>query len=867
MDYRVKTIVGGIEMLEAAGTVTKQADGVTYQPPSISAIKLLDNATLATMEIGATPSDCLTFTINDPNKQNYDGETVELWIAPPASDTAVMQEMSSIEDSVGSTASSEGMDTREPDELDDDDGSEGEDPTQEELAEVAAATTANIESAYTTFEGEAETIVDEQTDEAEEPEWKRVGTFFVQSQTNTDDGKLITLTCYDSMQKLNRWFIPTNRTATVQNMFDDFRAQALEELQVTIDEFDYDEDATRSITMPSPVTYREVLGWFAGLVGGFATCDDDGSIGFALYAFSDGLYLDSALNYMNVDASGELELDGIECDKGFIQEDILSSGFEADLKFKNPFMTQEILDEILETYKGIRFSGGALGMPWDASMDAGSFIRIMSAEEYRNYLQLQNALAEGGTDEEILAIKENMNALGKVLLISYQLIDFNGDATTTIASVCNSVTANENQMTSPTDAKFNRVTAKIVETEQLIALKADIEDLEAQNAMFTNAVIQTGTANDFSATKIAFDTAAGQTFTAAQITALNAAFDQAVVGTISASNISSVLGTFSSLITDDFEADEVKAATAYLQTALIQTLQVEYLKAGYARVDLANIGSAMIEDTWINRLLVQTGLLANDADIFTLDAIQVNASSITAGTIDVERLIVTYQGEKYLIHIDPTTQQPTYQKLDGGVIQDNTIAANKIVANSITTAQITTQNLVGTNGWINLAAGVFAYWNNTNGNGIVWDGSHLTIGAESITMGTVDIGQAIADAEAAVQDMQDRMDSGEFKGEDGEDALLLRVDSSRGTAFKNSEVNTVLSAVIFYGGTRIENIDALHSAVGQSAYLQWKWQGYDSDVWHTIANTDSRIGRDGFTLTLTPADVDIKAVFSCELID
>ena len=112
--------------------------------------------------------------------------------------------------------------------------------------------------------------------------------------------------------------------------------------------------------------------------------------------------------------------------------------------------------------------------------------------------------------------------------------------------------------------------------------------------------------------------------------------------------------------------------------------------------------------------------------------------------------------------------------------------------------------------------------------------------------------------------MQERMDSGEFKGED---AILLRVDSSRGTAFKNSEVNTVLSAVIFLGGERIETIEALHNAVSPSAYLQWKWQAYDSDVWHTIVSTDSRIGQGGFTLTLTPEDVDIKAVFSCELID
>lgn len=483
MDYRVKTIVDGIEMLETADEVTRQEDDVTYQPPSISAIKLLDNATIGTMEIGSTPSDCLTFTINNPNKQNYDGEKVELWIAPPEDDTAVMEEMTEIEDSVGDDASDEGMDDSESDELEDEDDSEGEEPTEEDLADAEETTAANIESMYTAFEGEAVESEDEDTDEAEEPEWIRIGTFYVQSQTNADDNSAVTLTCYDSMQKLNRRFFPSNSTATVQAMFDDLRTQALNNLDVVIDAFDYDEDAGRTITMPSPVTYREVIGWFAGLVGGFATCDDDGSIGFAMYAFSDGLYLDSALNYINVDSSGEMELDGIECDTGFVQQNIISSGFEADLFFKNPFMTQEILESILESYKGIRFSGGALNMAWDASIDAGSFIRIMTPDEYTNYLQLQNALeADGLTADEILDIKQNMNGLGTVLIVSSQLIDFTGDATTTIASICNSVTANENQIISPTDAKFNRVTAKIVETEQLIAQKADIEDLQAAQA-------------------------------------------------------------------------------------------------------------------------------------------------------------------------------------------------------------------------------------------------------------------------------------------------------------------------------------------------------------------------------------------------
>lgn len=103
-------------------------------------------------------------------------------------------------------------------------------------------------------------------------------------------------------------------------------------------------------------------------------------------------------------------------------------------------------------------------------------------------------------------------------------------------------------------------------------------------------------------------------------------------------------------------------------------------------------------------------------------------------------------------------------------------------------------------------------------------------------------------------------------GAKGEDATLLRIDSSRGTVFKNNEVSTVLSAVIYRGGERITDIDALHSTFGSSAYIQWSWQRVDENRFGVISSSDSRIGDNGFTFTLSPEDVDTKVTFMCELI-
>lgn len=177
------------------------------------------------------------------------------------------------------------------------------------------------------------------------------------------------------------------------------------------------------------------------------------------------------------------------------------------------------------------------------------------------------------------------------------------------------------------------------------------------------------------------------------------------------------------------EANYAHITEGVIDNATINHADVNNLSAAYAQIDGANITNETVKNSWINTLMVQTGLIAHEGTVYTLDAIQVNASNITAGTIDVERLIVTINGEKYLVHIDPTTSSPTYEKLDGNVIEDLTITADKIVAGAITADKITANNLVGTGGWINLHNGTFAYVNSSTGDGISWDGSHLMIGA------------------------------------------------------------------------------------------------------------------------------------------
>ena len=93
----------------------------------------------------------------------------------------------------------------------------------------------------------------------------------------------------------------------------------------------------------------------------------------------------------------------------------------------------------------------------------------------------------------------------------------------------------------------------------------------------------------------------------------------------------------------------------------------------------------------------------------------------------------------------------------------------------------------------------------------------------------------------------------------------LQIESSRGNVFKNNEVSTVLSVVIYRGSQVITDLSTLKTEMGASAQLQWSTLGYDSNSYVSIPSSDPRIENGGFTLNLGPSDVDTKATFKCAL--
>lgn len=113
--------------------------------------------------------------------------------------------------------------------------------------------------------------------------------------------------------------------------------------------------------------------------------------------------------------------------------------------------------------------------------------------------------------------------------------------------------------------------------------------------------------------------------------------------------------------------------------------------------------------------------------------------------------------------------------------------------------------------------------------------------------------------DAKAQSVVDRADAGEFT------STVILIDSSRGTAFRNKDVNTVLRVTVQYGNQNITNFTDLQRVFGTGVYLQWYYQGLEEETRHVISSSDSRLSEHGFIFTISPEDVDTKCVFFCEL--
>lgn len=642
MKYRTKVIINGAELPD------EQKDNAS----SITGVSVTGSCGNG-FQIGSTASSMLEFTVIKPYKESFDGDKVDFYVLPMESEEeesrtdALEAEVGDREETehIEDTDDESDVDTEETEDTDE----EEEDVTEAEEAESEAEMDALELDLYDMMNGEAAED-GEGTEEETVPEgdgWDILGTFYVFKQQNNNDGTA-TLQCFDGFQLMNDPYIPAQKNGTFQQFYDDIRAQC-QAKGIIVDEETFEAELNPVLEWNQDCTLREAIGYLAGLQGGFATFGDDNTLGISYFGYNDEVLLTSELLSRTTTSAGETMVDGIVCTVNLKQDTIEAGEGGQSLYMYNPFMTQELLDNIFSQYRGIRYTGAVLQARWDPSLVPGEFVRIMTDSEYMNYVAMNNAMANssGKTAAEILNLKKEINAVGKSLLVSTQKITFGGETTVEIRSHLMTETEKANAPLSPSDAKFRVVTADLIRTKELIAKKAEIEDLKATNALIKNLQAENATITG-------------------KVTAAEA-------------NIESVKADY--VKASEFDAKTATIAKAEIGKATIKDAQLESIN-GNKIVDGSIVAAALSKEVIKNFNNSNVYYQAEAPEGTELKEGDIWYKTLTKASGDRAGVIFVYDGIEWV-----------NKPFDSESILAGSITAAGIAANTITASQINMENL------------------------------------------------------------------------------------------------------------------------------------------------------------------------------
>lgn len=323
----------------------------------------------------------------------------------------------------------------------------------------------------------------------------------------------------------------------------------------------------------------------------------------------------------------------------------------------------------------------------------------------------------------------------------------------------------------------SRIVTAIIESK--VADLMDEDEVETTKLIFKEAVGESLSLNDIDAKLGIFETLVAKTMTTDQLYATRAAIREATIDTLYVNTLNAKLAIIEHAIIDELDA---------------RLADIDVANIDFANIDIAQVRQIFSEAGIINNLVVESGAITGQ-----LVGVTISGDLIEGNTIKANKLVVLgSDGLYYKLNVSGETveaQQTDYNSINGSHIQARTITASKINVTDLVAFGATIGGLVLENGSIhstgktlnNNAAGIYmdsqgqfntgdatnfiASWYDTNEN--KWK---VRIQSDLITFSN---GQSVSQvvtgavttanaAASAVIDMQERMDSGEFKGDTGD---------------------------------------------------------------------------------------------------
>lgn len=330
---------------------------------------------------------------------------------------------------------------------------------------------------------------------------------------------------------------------------------------------------------------------------------------------------------------------------------------------------------------------------------------------------------------------------------------------------------------------------------------------------------------------------------------------------------------------DTLTAKNVTADSILADSAKIKKLETDKISATdadlkYAKIDFTNITEATMEYFYSKSGLIKNVTVGDQTITGELVGVTIKGDIIEGGTVKADKLVIKGEdGLFYKLNVDALgeTTASSDKKYQNG------LDGSAIIAKSITAEQISVKDLVAFGATIggfkigddSIYSGVKSSVDNTT-RGIYFDNDgqfsfgdsrdyikfykdtdgkyRLKISAESL-----EFGSSGSSVEKEISNLKDEI------------STQVIINSSHGTTFKNNNISTVLNIIIIRGTQYITDMTTLRAAMGNSVYLQWKYQKPDEDGMGIILPSDNRLKDEGFTFIISPNDVDERITFFCEL--
>jgi len=332
----------------------------------------------------------------------------------------------------------------------------------------------------------------------------------------------------------------------------------------------------------------------------------------------------------------------------------------------------------------------------------------------------------------------------------------------------------------------------------------------------------------------------------------NAHIQSAAIGAANIQTAAIEFAHIAAATINSLNAGAIEATTAKIASLKASDIQTDSLAAALAAFTVITCGTATFDAATVKHLVAQSMNLDYGAagQVFIRNLAVEYAQMIGASIGNL--CIKASDGNYYLIDVDSdgnvtgTRTTVTEQEIDAGQTEGGKV----ILETSITASNLNTGSLLATFSLINQIDAARIDVDQLFARQAFIDQLNTSV-IQSHDFIDLVVGQVDDSVEEAMQDAT---------------PAVLRIDSSRGTVFKDNNVSTVLSVSIHYGTIIIQNATALHAAFGNSARLLWESLQADGDIYIVLPSDDARLSEDGFKLTLGPSDVDNKVTFRCALI-